>query len=124
MKIRKERDETINNYLSDAKSINDSINSIIDDMKRDFDNAKNQQSSELREAFEENKKILDKKFLEINEEFEQKKIQLNKDIESNRISIISDLPSICVNLSDALYEKIMKDKKKGNVNEFKKLIGE
>ncbi len=124
LKIRKERDETINNYLNEAKKINDSINLIIDEMEKDFNNAKNRQSSELNKALEENKIKLSKRVAEINEEFEEKKVQLDIDINKNRDSITSNLPSICVKLSDILYEKIMKDKKKGNINEFQKIIGE
>ena len=93
-------------------------------MKKDFNNAKNRQSSELNKALEENKIKLSKRVAEINEEFEEKKVQLDIDINKNRDSIISNLPSICVKLSDILYEKIMKDKKKGNINEFQKIIGE
>ena len=122
--IRKKRDETIDNYLSEAKKINDSINQIISRINKDFEQAKNKQSDELRQNFEANKQILDKKVLEINSEFEKKKIQLNNDIESNRKSIISNIPRECVKISDILYEKIMGEKKKGDIDEFRKIIGD
>ncbi len=124
IQIRKERQDTIDNYLNDAKRINDSINSIINEMKNDFDNAKNKQASELNKTLEENKIKLNKKISEINEDFENKKVQLDIDINKNRDSITSDLPSICVKLSDILYERVMKVKKQGNIEEFKRIIGE
>ena len=72
----------------------------------------------------ENKKIFGKKILEINNDFEEKKSKLNSDIEKNKELISNELPKLCVNLSDNLYEKIMGEKKKGSVSDFKKLIGD
>ena len=45
-------------------------------------------------------------------------------IEENKEMITKELPKLCVNLSDNLYEKIMGEKKKGSVSDFKKLIGD
>ncbi len=120
--IRKKRDKTIQSYLDEAKKINDSINIIVEKMKKDFDNAKNTQNSLLKKTFEENKKILDEKVIEINEEFEKKKKNLNNDIERKKEIIISEFPKLCLTLSDNLYEKIMGEKNKGNINEVKKFL--
>ena len=122
-KIRKERDKTINDFIKEANEINLSIDKINEQMKADLEEAKNQKNSLIKQSFETNKKMLDKKIHEINSEFEDKKMNLNASIESSRNQIISTIPSICVSLSDTLYEKIMGEKKKGNINEFNKLIG-
>ena len=78
----------------------------------------------IKKAFDENKKNFDKKLLEINNDFEEKKSKLNSDIEKNRKLIINEIPKLCVNLSDNLYEKIMGEKNRGNISDFKKLIGD
>ncbi len=122
-KIRKERDKTIDDFIEDAKGINDSINQINEKMKADLEEAKNQKNISIKQSFEENKKILDLKILDINSEFENKKLELNSNIESNRKKIISNIPSICVSLSDSLYEKVMGEKQKGSTNEFNRFIG-
>ena len=68
-----------------------------------------------------NVKEIDK---ELNNDFEDKKNKLQSDIEENKEMITKELPKLCVNLSDNLYEKIMGEKNKGNVSDFKKLIGD
>ena len=122
-KIRKKRDETIDDFIKEANEINLSIDKINEQMKADLEEAKNQKNSSIKQSFETNKKMLDKKINEINSEFEDKKIKLNESIESTRNQIISTIPAICVSLSDTLYEKIMGEKKKGHINEFNKFIG-
>ena len=122
--IRKKRDETIQSYLDEAKKLNDSFISLIEKMNKELDEAKIEQNTLIKKAFEENKKIFDKKILEINHDFEEKKNKLNSDIEKNKELISKELPKLCVNLSDSLYEKIMGEKNKGNVSDFKKLIGD
>ncbi len=124
IKIRQEREKTVENYLQKANEINDSVNKIVEKMRKDFENAKNEQNITLKEAFDNNKKILDQKILEINEEFDEKKNKLNTQIENNKEKILSELPEICVKLSDDLYEKIMKKKSKGSISEFRKLLDE
>ena len=123
-KIRKKRDETIQSYLDEAKKLNDSLNSLIEKMNKEFDQAKIEQNILIKKALDENKKILGKKILEINNDFEEKKSKLNSDIEKNKELISNELPKLCVNLSDNLYEKIMGEKNKGSISDFKKLIGE
>ena len=93
-------------------------------MNKEFEEAKIEQNTLIKKTFEENKKILDQKILEINNDFENKKNQLNSDIEKNKELITKEIPKLCVNLSDNLYEKIMGKKEKGSVNDFKKLIGD
>ena len=123
-KIRKKRDETIQSYLDEAKKLNDSLNSLIEKMNKEFDQAKIEQNILIKKALDENKKIFSKKILEINNDFEEKKSKLNSDIEKNKELISNELPKLCVNLSDNLYEKIMGEKNKGSISDFKKLIGE
>ena len=123
-KVRKKRDETIDENLNEAKKINESINSLIEKMKKDFDEAKNQQNLAIKNSYEKNKVLLDEKIHILNEEFDNKKINLTKSVESNKLKILQNLPSICVKLSDNLYEKIMEEKIEGNIKEFNKIIGE
>ena len=52
-----------------------------------------------------------------------KKSSFYKSIEKNEKTILSNLPSICVSLSDNLYEKIMGEKNKGSIKEFKEIAG-
>ncbi len=121
-KIRKKRDETIQSHLDEAKRINDSINIIVEKMKKDFDDAKNTQNSLIKKTFEENKKILDEKVLEINEEFDRKKEKLDSNMQKNKEFIVSQLPKLCLTLSDDLYEKIMGEKNKANIDDFKNFL--
>ena len=123
-KIRNKREETIQSYLDEAKKLNDSFNSLVEKMNKEFNEAKIEQNTLIKKAFEENKKIFDKKILEINNDFEEKKSKLNSDIEKNKELISNELPKLCVNLSDNLYEKIMGEKNKGSVSDFKKIIGD
>ena len=122
--IRRKRDETIQSYLDEAKKLNNSFNSLVEKMNKEFEEVKNEQNALIKKTFEENKKIFDKKILEINNEFEDKKNKLQSDIEENKEMITKELPKLCVNLSDNLYEKIMGQKTKGSVSDFKKLIGD
>ena len=122
--IRRKRDETIQSYLDEAKKLNNSFNSLVEKMNKEFEEVKNEQNALIKKAFEENKKIFDKKILEINNEFEDKKNKLQSDIEENKEMITKELPKLCVNLSDNLYEKIMGQKTKGSVSDFKKLVGD
>ena len=123
-KIRKRRDEKIQSYLDEAKKLNDSFNSLVEKMNKEFDEAKIEQNTLIKKTFEENKKIFDKKILEINNDFEEKKSKLNSNIEKNKELISKELPKLCVNLSDNLYERIMGEKNKGSVSDFKKLVGD
>ena len=110
--------------MNEAKKINESINSLIEKMKKDFDEAKNQQNLAIKDSYEKNKVLLDKKIHTLNIEFENKKINLTKSVESNKLKILQNLPSICVELSDNLYEKIMEEKIKGDITEFNKIVSE
>lgn len=122
-RIREERDNTIDKFTKEANEINLSIGNLNEKMKADLEEAKIRKNSSIKQSFEANKKILDKKVFEINAEFEEKKLNLNSNIESNRKKIMSTIPSICVSLSDNLYEKIMGEKQKGSTSEFNKFIG-
>ena len=122
--IRKKRDQTIQNYLDEAKKLNDSFNSLVEKMNKEFEEVKNEQNALIKKTFEENKKNFDKKILELNNDFEDKKNKLNSDIDENKKIITNELPKLCVDLSDKLYEKIMGEKIKGSVSDFKKIIGD
>jgi F-type H+-transporting ATPase subunit b len=121
--IRSKRDKTIADYLNEAKSINDSVNIIIQKMSEDLEKTKEEQNFILKEAFKKNKMQFEDKIKNINDEFEKKKDSLNKSIEKNENTILSNLPSICVSLSDNLYEKIMGERNKGSIKEFKEVAG-
>ncbi len=122
--IRKQREDTIDEQLKEAERINDSMNALIEKMNKDLDEAKTAQNSLLKKVFNENKDKLDSKVLKINEEFEQKKKKLENDIEKNKNLILAKFPSLCISLSDNLYEKIMGEKTKGNIDEFNKSLGD
>ena len=122
--IRRKRDETIQSYLDEAKKLNDSFNSLVEKMNKEFEEVKNEQNALIKKTFDENKKIFDKKILEINNDFEDKKNKLNSDIDENKKMITKELPKLCVDLSDKLYEKIIGEKIKGSVSDFKKIIGD
>ena len=122
--IRKKRDETIQNYLDEAKKLNGSFNTLVEKMNEEFEEVKNEQNALIKKTFDENKKIFDKKILEINNDFEDKKNKLNSDIDENKKMITNELPKLCVDLSDKLYEKIMGEKIKGSVSDFKKIVGD
>ena len=67
--IRRKRDETIQSYLDEAKKLNDSFNSLVEKMNKEFEEVKNEQNALIKKTFEENKKIFDKKVLEKNNRF-------------------------------------------------------
>ena len=46
-------------------------------MNKEFEEVKNEQNALIKKTFDENKKIFDKKILEINNDFEEKKINFN-----------------------------------------------
>ncbi|MEE2694947.1 MAG: hypothetical protein VX976_01175 [Pseudomonadota bacterium] len=123
-KIRSKRDKTIKDYLNEAKSINDSVNIIIQKMNEELQKAKEEKNFILKETFDKNKMQFEAKIKNINDEFEKKKNSFEKSIKENEKTILSNLPNICVSLSDNLYEKIMGEKDKSNIKEFKKVIGE
>ena len=58
-KIRRKRDETIQSYLDEAKKLNDSFNSLVEKMNKEFEEVKNEQNALIKKTFEENKKIFD-----------------------------------------------------------------
>ena len=62
-KIKSKRDETIQSYLDEAKKLNDSFNTLVEKMNKEFDEAKNEQNTMIKKTFEESKKIFDKKIL-------------------------------------------------------------
>ena len=54
----------------------------------------------------------------------KKKEKLENDIEKNKNLILANFPNLCISLSDSLYEKIMGEKTKGNIDEFNKSLGD
>ena len=62
-KIRDKRDETIDKLLSDSKLINESIENIIHKINGEMAKEKEISSIEINKAMNENKIILEKKFL-------------------------------------------------------------
>ena len=53
--------------MNEAKKINESINSLIERMKKDFDEAKNQQNLAIKDSYEKNKVLLDEKIHTLND---------------------------------------------------------
>ena len=60
-KIRSKRDKTIKDYLNEAKSINDSVNIIIQKMNEELQKAKEERNSILKETFDKNKMQFEEK---------------------------------------------------------------
>ena len=61
--IRKKRDETIQNYLDEAKKLNDSFNSLVEKMNKEFEEVKNEQNALIKKHSKKIKKFLIKRFL-------------------------------------------------------------
>ena len=121
-KVRSERDETIEEYLSETKELNKQVEDIIKNIEEDLNKAKNIFDNEIKTISEENKKIFEKKIIEIDRDFENKKNLLNENLIKSEKKIIEKIPKICMDLSDQLYEKILGQKVKSNIKDFERVI--
>ncbi|MAZ07221.1 MAG: hypothetical protein CMM99_02830 [Rickettsiales bacterium] len=122
--IRSKREELINECISESKKINDEIETIVAKMEQDLEKAKEDFDVAIKKAFDQNKEIYEEKIKLINEGFENKKVKLSKNFFDSKIDITKNIQKYSISLSDQIYQIIMKEKIKGNVNEFKEIIGE
>ena len=62
-KIREDRDNTVQKLISESKSINDSIEDIISKINNEMKKEKEISNAQINNAINENKEILEKKYL-------------------------------------------------------------
>ncbi len=122
--IRSKREKFIDECISESKRINAEIESIINKIEADYQSAKEEFDSKIKKAYDENKQDFEEKNKIINEGFENKKIKLSKEISDSRNAIKSKLKKYSISLSDQIYQKIMNEKIKGNLDEFNEVIGD
>ena len=79
-------------------------------------------NNEINKALNENKKILDQKIFLLDGELEKKRNIILKDLNTSKATIEKKIPEIVISLSDQIYEKILGEKKKSEINEFKKFM--
>ena len=120
--IREKRDDTINNYLSQTQKLNQQIDSIITQIDKELNEAKNSFNDKIREELEKNKIIFDKEISLIEENFEKKKERLNSELLKSKKDIKNKIPKICMDLSNHLYEKILNEKTESDPKEFDKVM--
>ena len=121
-KIREERDETINNYLSQTQNLNHQIDNIIAQIDKELNEAKTTLNDKIREEIEKNKIIFEKEVNLIEKEFERKKEKLNSELLKSKNNIKKSIPKICMDLSNHLYEKILGEKIESDPKEFEKVM--
>ena len=73
-----------------------------------------------KKVYEDNRKVYENTLRDLNEKIEKKKLIHLQSLSKNETSIRNNFPEICVDLSNRLYENIMKEKISSNINEFKK----
>ena len=122
--IRSKREELIDECISESKRINAEIETIISIMERDLANAKEEYDATVKKAYDQNKRIYEEKIKLINEGFENKKIKLSKTFSDSRNDITKNIQKYSISLSDQMYYTIMKEKIKGNANDFENMVGE
>ena len=73
-KVRDDRDKTLEKLISDSRSINESIETILEKINDDMNKEKEISNNEINKALNENKKILDQKVFLLDGELEKKGI--------------------------------------------------
>ena len=119
-KVRLQRKKTIDEYTYEAKEIKDSITKIVEKIDAELKVANDEYNSHIKKVYEDNRKIYENTLRDLNEKIEKKKLIHLQSLSKNETSIRNNFPEICVDLSNRLYENIMKDKISFNINEFKK----
>ena len=119
-KVRSLRKKTIDEYTFEAKDIKDSITKIVEKIDTELKVAKDEYNSHIKKVYEDNRKVYENTLRDLNEKIEKKKLIHLKSLSKNETSIRNNFPKICVDLSNRLYENIMKEKISSNINEFKK----
>ena len=122
--VREKRDDTVNNYLTQTKKLNQQIDYIIAQIDKEYNEAKNSFNEKIKEELEKNKIILDKEIGLIEEDFEKKKERLNSELIKSKNHIKNKIPNICMDLSNHLYEKILGEKTDSDLKEFEKVMRE
>lgn len=119
-KVRSLRKKTIDEYTFEAREINDSIAKVVEKIETELKVAKEEYNSHIKKVYEDNRKIYENTLKDLNEKIERKKLNHIKSLSKNEILIKNNFPKICVDLSNKLYENIMKEKSLSNIEEFKK----
>ena len=119
-KVRSLRKKTIDEYTFEAKEIKDSITKIVEKIDTELKVAKDEYNSHIKKVYEDNRKVYENTLKDLNEKIEKKKLIHLESLSKNETSIRNNFPEICVDLSNRLYENIMKEKISSNINEFKK----
>tara|TARA_B100001029_G_C14969359_1_gene399262 strand:+ start:80 stop:646 length:567 start_codon:yes stop_codon:yes gene_type:complete len=123
-KIRSERDKTIEDFISETKKINDSVERILIKINEELNEAKECHDNEIKLTYEKNKNIFDKKINELNYEFDEKKKKLENELLISKDKVLKNISKISLPLSDQLFEKIIGEKVSGKIEDFKKIVGE
>ena len=121
-KVREERDETVNNYLSQTKKLNQQIDNIITQIDKELNSAKNSFNDKIKEELDKNKIIFENEVNLIEKNFEKKKNKLNSELIESKKDIKNKIPNICMDLSNHLYEKILGEKIESDPKEFEKIV--
>lgn len=119
-KVRSLRKKTIDEYSFEAKEINDSITKIVEKIDIELKVAKDEYNSHIKKVYEDNRKVYENTLRDLNEKIEKKKLIYLESLSKNEKAIRNSFPEICVDLSNRLYENIMKEKISSNISEFKK----
>ena len=121
-KIREDRDNTVQKLISESKSINDSIENIISKINNEMKKEKEVSNAQINNAINENKEILEKKISALDKELEKKTNSVLEGLNNSKNKIEGEIPEIVVSLSDQIFEKILGEKKKSNLGDFKKFL--
>ena len=121
-KVREKREETVDNYLSQTKKLNQQIDGIIAQIDRELNDAKNSFNDKIKEELDKNKIIFENEVGLIEKDFEKKKDKLNSELLKSKNEIRNNIPKICMDLSNHLYQKILGDKLESDLKEFEKVV--
>ena len=121
-KIRKKREETVSDYLSQTQKLNKQIDDIITQIDQELNKAKISFNNKIKEELEKNKIIFEKEVSSIEKNFEIKTEKLNSELLKSKKDIRNKIPKICIDLSNNLYEKILGEKAEGDPKEFEKVM--
>ena len=121
-KIRKKREETVDDYLSQTKKLNQQIENIITKIDEELNDAKNSFNDKIKEELDKNKIIFENEVSLIEKNFEKKKDKLNSELLKSKNEIRNKIPKICMDLSSHLFQKILGDKIESDPKEFEKVV--
>ena len=121
-KVREKREETVEDYLSQTKKLNQQIDNIISQIDKELNNAKNSFNDKIKEELDKNKIIFENEVGLIEKNFEKKKDKLNSELLKSKNEIRNNIPKICMELSNHLYQKILGDKIESDLKEFEKVV--